>query len=775
MAVWPVRLIAATHDLPLQLEVFVNGQPKNLIGAFTLGQDARIAVRGSELRELGLRVPPDRAADDLIALDEVPGLTYAFAPDTQTIDLFIAPEGLLANYIDASRGAREFAVAETSTGAVVNYSLFGSASSNLDSQVLAFNGVSGMLDGRVFGDYGTLSGSGVARGFGGTDDDVLRLETAWDFEDQQSMTAYRLGDTISGGLVWTRPVRMAGLQVQRDFGLRPDLITMPLPSVSGSAVVPSTVDVYVNNAAVYSGNVPAGPFEISNIPVVSGSGMAQVIVRDATGRESATSAPIHASSLLLKPGLYEYSAEVGVARHRFGLESFAYSDMPMASATARYGLNDLATLEWHGEATSALFNMGVGYVRQWTPWSRASGAISASAHEGDTGVQIYAALEFDGLPFTARASTQRTIGDYSDLGSVTARYERETYATGDFGFYFSDIRPPEAIDQISIGMPLPLGRTQLGLNLTHLERADDPSQYILSGSLSHALADGATLLASGFQDFGETSNLGIYVGLSFSLGANGTATSSIVQDTAGLSYGAEYSKPRGLAPGSLGWQARVVEGASPQHTAAAYYRADHADVQGRILHYGDSVSATADVQGAVVAAGGGVFLTHRVDDAFVVVDAGAPDVDVLYENRRVATTDSSGRALVTGLKSYQTAKVAIDPLNLPVDAQIPKTEADVTPANRGGVALSFNVKTSGGEALLVLRTADGAFVPAGASGKIEGQETEFIVGYDGQAFVGSLAAGNVAIVSFDGTRCRAPFAYTEMPGSQVKIDPVLCQ
>jgi outer membrane usher protein FimD/PapC len=29
--------------------------------------------------------------------------------------------------------------------------------------------------------------------------------------------------------LWTRPVRLGGIQVQRDFSIRPDLVTLPLP------------------------------------------------------------------------------------------------------------------------------------------------------------------------------------------------------------------------------------------------------------------------------------------------------------------------------------------------------------------------------------------------------------------------------------------------------------------------------------------------------------------------------------------------------------------
>jgi outer membrane usher protein len=40
---------------------------------------------------------------------------------------------------------------------------------------------------------------------------------------------YRAGDTINGGLAWTRPIRIGGLQAQRNFGLRRFVITPPLP------------------------------------------------------------------------------------------------------------------------------------------------------------------------------------------------------------------------------------------------------------------------------------------------------------------------------------------------------------------------------------------------------------------------------------------------------------------------------------------------------------------------------------------------------------------
>ena len=57
----------------------------------------------------------------------------------------------------------------------------------------------------------------------------------------------------------------------------------------------------------------------------------------------------------------------------------------------------------------------------------------------------------------------------------------------------------------------------------------------------------------------------------------------------------------------------------------------------------DRLSGTAQLDGSIALAGGDIFLGNRIDDAFAVVKAGAPDVDVLYENRVVTRTKASGR------------------------------------------------------------------------------------------------------------------------------------
>ena len=58
----------------------------------------------------------------------------------------------------------------------------------------------------------------------------------------------------------------------------------PVGAARGSAAVPSTADIYINNVKTYSQDVNTGPFMLSNLPAVTGSGTARVILRDSSGK-----------------------------------------------------------------------------------------------------------------------------------------------------------------------------------------------------------------------------------------------------------------------------------------------------------------------------------------------------------------------------------------------------------------------------------------------------------------------------------------------------------
>jgi outer membrane usher protein len=753
----------AAAGADLYLEVFVDNVSTGLIGNFRRRGDGSFAVAPDELQAVGVMPAADAAGPDgWISLDGLPGVAFRYDEPAQAMHFTLEEAARAPREIDAGGDAAEEAMeARSGFGGVLNYTLFASAGGALLSDLTEFEGLSGSLEGRLFSPYGTLASSIVGNMSAGDSFEAARLDTAWSYSDPESLLTYRAGDTISGGLAWTRPVRLGGVQVQRNFALRPDLITLPLPSFSGSAAVPSTLDVYADNVRVFSGEVPAGPFEVDHLPVVTGAGTARVVVTDALGREIATEHPFFVGADALRGGLFDFSMEAGLPRRSYGTESFDYAESWLASGTLRYGWRDWLTLETHAEGGAGLINGGAGAVFPLGRWGAGSLALAASQAGGDYGLQLSASVDLDLGNASLFARTQRTFGAYRDVASLSA---------GDPDL---DALPPKALEQLVVNFPLAFDPASFSLGLTHLDSADEEESWIGSVSLNRPLPGNAALYASAFVDFADGRDSGVYLGYSVPLGG-ASVGSGVEVGPDGASAYAEASRPDTLEPGSFGWRVRTAKGEGGDHAVGVAYRTGLARLEAGAVHSASGTRATAQMDGAIVLAGGGLFLANRIDDAFAVVDAGAPGIDVLYENRPVGTTGRSGRLVVPGLRSYQPNAIAIDPKNLPVDAVVPLTEDIVVPADRSGIALSFGVSTSTLSAVVEFQDAAGGAIEAGSSGVLEGGES-FFVGYDGQAYVTGLRPGNVATIArTDGSTCTAEFAFTPKAGVQVQIPAIRC-
>ena len=457
----------------LQLEVFINDIPANTIGSFVLFGGNRIGATRNELEEIGLRIGARRFPQDIVMLDDIP-VKYQYDERTQKIRITVDNADRQGRAFDLSGDAAgRFAPAQSGWGALLNYDLLSTTGSLRNLRSLSFSGTSLALESRTFSPYGTFEQSGLVRFAPQGPSEFIRLGTTFRYSDQERMITYRAGDAISGGLAWSRPVRIGGVQSQSNFALRPDLITAPLPTLGGTAAVPSTVDVYVNSIKTFSQDIGPGPFSLNNVPLVSGAGNAQLVIRDSSGHETKTTVPFYASSILLAPGLSSWSIEAGLPRLSFGSTSDAYVQSPVGSATLRRGIFDWLTVEAHAEGGAGTANGGVGAVFKTGTFGVASAAVSGSTSEGNTGFQTYVSYETQVRGLNVNASSQRTFGTYDDLASATARLQDaanplqtisglSNYVPSDYLSYLApkaipiylNARTPRALDRITVSAPL---------------------------------------------------------------------------------------------------------------------------------------------------------------------------------------------------------------------------------------------------------------------------------------------------------------------------------
>ena len=751
-----------SKPIPLQLEVTIGGATTNAIVPFFQLPDSRLTVKRGDLQDLGIKLPGP--ANEVVALSDIPNLKYTYDVPQQRIDIVVPDAFRNPNVVNA-RAIADFKLPQQTAGAYVNYTAFvaGKVGSNLHPQLdsAAFS-----FDAHAFGTFGAFEQSGNLLVTPGGPTTFTRLDSVWTYTDPEAALVYRAGDLISGGLAWTRPIRIGGLQIARDFAVRPDLVTLPLPSATGSAAVPSTLDVYIGNAKAYSTQIPSGPYRIDNLPVISGSGVARVVLTDVTGRQNQTLLPFFTDPRLLRQGFIDYSVEAGFVRENYGQPSSGYDNKPTASASVRYGYTDEITLEGHAEFDNRVANMGLGIDFSASPLGLFSGAVAMSAgRRQSNGFLVYGAWYYPVNLFGFQVSTQRTFGDYTDLASIPVGNSPATNL----------LRPPRAIDSAVASVRIPALRSSLAVSFVNSEQVSLGRSQIVNLSFSSDFGNGITLFATGFTSVLTKNDYGAFFGLSIPLGASLNATLGANDGPHGASYQADLQRSMGSEIGAWGGHLSVTQGANPVEAGDGIVRLRPGVLEASFAHQRQGTAMFASFDGSLVAMDGDMFASQRIDNAFAVVDAGAPNVDVLLENRPIGTTDSNGKLLVTGLIPYQENSLAVDGSNLPIDTDIPVTTLRVVPAAGSGSLASFAIVESAPSAVVIFTKRGGGFVDAGASGTLAGTNDAFFVGYDGRAFIKNLKAQNSVTIQWPTGSCSASFAYTQKINSLVTIGPISCQ
>jgi outer membrane usher protein len=569
-----------------------------------------------------------------------------------------------------------------------------------------------------------------------------------------TMTA---GDFTTAGLAWTRPVRLGGLQIRRDFSLRNDVVTSPLLSYTGTAAVPSTIDVYVDNVRAYSGAIAAGPFNLTDVPMITSGGEAVFVLRDAGGNEQVATVPFFSTQNLLPKGTLDYSFNLGLVRETYDNR---YGDSTAGTASLRYGVSDRLTFEAHAETLDDLKVLGFGFGT--TLFNRAEFTLAAgqSVNGAATGSFGFATLRTELAGVDVNFSTRRVFGDYQDLASMTAI---ESIGTSQGSI--------KSLDALSLTFPIFASDDSFAIRLINSERSD-MTNTILSASYSRQLRGrAATVRVNAFKDVTGDGGHGVSISVSIPLGASTYASAGLQRDRHG-DVGAVTSLSRSAdrTAGSFGYSINLAQNTRSLRTT---YQTRYGRGGMALRDSGNGASASATFDGALVVAGGGLFAGNAVSDGFAVVNVGVPNVPVMLNNRAITQTGMSGRAMVSDLRSFRLNRISIDPEDVPLDANLVATAQDVVPARGAGVLVDFQ-GSADTSAIVVLRDTTGAFVESGATVRLQGGSDEFFVGYDGEVWITDLGAHNrITVVTASGL-CAAEFSYAKTPGAQVYIDGVEC-
>lgn len=748
---------APSADQRLILEIVVNGQDTGKLGEFVLRRGVLLAAPET-LRGVRILVPEDLRLqpDGLVALTDLPGLTWKIDQPRQVLELTVSPARLSSTAWQVNPWNIRRKI-ESGMGITLNYDAVGTFTGGQAGGTSSF-------DLRSFSPWGILSSDWLTtEGAASGQSPAIRLDAAYTYADVNSLRRYTVGDFIGGGLSWTRPVHLEGVQIRSDFSTRPDLITFPMPAIGGSAAVPSTVTVLANGNVVSSNQVAAGPFQVQQLPVVSGAGTLTLTVTNALGQQVTLNQPFYASSTLLAPGLQTYSLQTGLVRRAWG--ALSNDDGKMAgTALYRRGINRRLTVEAATEATPGVFMAGGGGAATLGHLGAMNFAVAGSHASGATGAQYSFGVQRVARAYSVGGSAVLADRRYRDLAAMngTGVYRRQIGATATFS-----VKRIGSLSAAFAGLdqdapPVVVPATASTATHAKVLSANYFLQYRRVG-----------FFAAAYHNFSAISqNNQVQLGLMFFLGKQRSANAS------GTTNGSEQIQVQQTVVyiGDWGYQGLVAVDSSSQHEfVEAQYKSKMGLFSAGVDALSGLITGRAEAQGALSFVDGSLFPSNYVYDSFGVVDtAPAAHVHVLQENREIGTTNKAGKMLVPDMRSFQLNRIGVAASDVPPDVTLSVDTYQIRPQDRSGVVIKFPMRFSYG-ALLRLVDAAGAPLPLGSTATLLATGTAYPVGYDGEAYVENLSPHNEMTVKLpNGRACAASFDYKRIPGELLTIGPLRC-
>jgi outer membrane usher protein len=745
--------------LELYLDVVLNGAETGKLARFVQGENG-LSASAATLRGLELKWPGSEQARGLVPLAQLAGfgLRHQYHAERQRIVLD-APLELLDRptvHFPATAAGPQVPVASRAPGLLLNYDLYAQHSHGETS-------LGNWSELRLFGlGPGVWSTSVSSRLTGPGPHDTIRHDSAWQYDFPQKMLSLTVGDTATSSLAWSRATRIGGVRLSRNFSLQPYRSTAPLASFAGEAVLPSTVDLFIDGIRQSSQQVLPGQFQIDSVPAITGLGQAQMVVTDIHGQVRTLEFALYGAPQLLAPGLTDWSLETGLLRRDYGLRSFAYDDRPLYSATLRRGVSRYLTAEAHAEGRAGLHAGGVGAL--WMLGERGgvlSASWAASRNDALQGRQTGLGYQWSSRYFNLALDSRRAEAGYRDVASTSGH----------------DSAPPRRTDSAFAGITGRAG--QFGLGHVRQDHAGSRARY-LSAHWSRGFASGAYLSLNFNRDLEDRRGDSAYLHWSMPLGRQLSAAASVHHADSGLTRSLEARRNIPGDEGGWGWRLQLDDAEGRRSAQAGVgYLGDRGEWSASVRDAaGSDPDGYASASGGLLWMQGKLFAMRRAYDSFALVTTdGVSGVPVRLENRLIGMTDADGVLLVNRLNAWQRNKLSIDPRDLPADLRIGATELQAVPETRGGTVARFPMKRVV-SVQLQLRDTGGDLIPAGSPVWLDTADDNeaplTVTGFDGLVFLQDPPPGAMLRVRHDGSVCR--FALPVLPsGGLIQLEGVFCR
>jgi len=744
------RAAADPADVRAVVALRINGTEARAAVVVLRGPDVLVPV--ADLKAAGLRRV--EASGETVAgephvslLSLAPEVRFSLDEKELVLRLEVPPSWFGEAVIDVDGGPPEGILYSSNSSAFANYSARWSRSEGFSGFAEAGWSMRGNL----------LYGSALRK----PDGTFVRGLTHFDVDDRPRLRRWTLGDVFAETGELGGGSFMGGVGFSRNFDLNPYFIRFPRFGFSGAVSTPSTADIYVNGALVRREEIPAGQFDLRNIPAVSGTGSVRIVLRDVFGQERAIVSPYYFSTGLLAAGLSDYSYNLGVTRANIGNKSADYGQ-PLLLARHRIGLTGSVTAGGRLEVARDLVSGGPSLALRLA-LGELDFAASGSSQNGKSGGAASLGYTYVGSRWSVGTSLRALSNGYANA-SLTAAMDRAN------------------LEGTLVAGTQVLGGLSLSTQYSASRFRDKGRRDAASLSASMRVARPATLLVSAgrSREEGKGWTTQVFAGLTFWLGKGSTGSLSLDSRGGTVVSTAELERPLPRGEG-LGYRflARGNRGEGSDGLALLQYQGPFGRYEASYERVGQEGNASINASGGLVAIGGSVYGTRPVDQGFALVRLpGVSNVRAFLSNQEVGRTGASGDLLVPDLLPYYGNRLSISDKDVPMEYAIDATERIVAPPYRGGALISFPVRKIRTVSGVVVIERDGKeTVPSFGqiTVALEGGSASSPIARGGEFFLENVSPGErpATIESQEGT-CRFLLRVPDSPEPFIQLGKIVC-
>ncbi|MEB3755138.1 fimbria/pilus outer membrane usher protein [Acinetobacter sp. MD2(2019)] len=685
-------------------------------------------------------------------------LSSHFDESSQALKLEVPPS-LFKNQTGADT---EQHIDRADFGAFMNYELFYGHQKDEDDRSNRFNT---LVELGIFKDY-WLFNNAFTYFNEPTLKKVVRVNTTLQLDFPEKMTSLTLGDTTTPYNPLINSLRFGGISWGTNYQTRPGFIYWNVPSLSGSAKIPSTVDLYINGVSVYQQQVTPGDYNLQVGANLQQTGQAEIVVEDILGNRSVQSFPVLLSSQLLRKGLNDYNISMGKLRYNYSLDSSDYRDF-FASGFFRRGISNQTSLGLNAAYSKDIQNLGI----MWTQAIASKFVVDTlvMASHDDQSKYNYAygfstSKDFNNLTIGFRTRYQdqnyKFIGDSLEMNSSTLKYENLAYL---------------AISKVPVFGSINFNYAQQSYYRNpNLDVSNTLNNKVFTVGIYRNINPKLDLSVSYFKAFGDIKNSGASLALTYRFDQQRAVHASATSNgDANLKY-QKYSNQQQGFDYSLGGSYRNNQ---MLYTFDGVYKTDMGDLNFQYYQGRKNNETQFNFKGAVVWLDNQFALTKSVNNAFALVKMGQyPDVDFYLTNSLVSKTNSKGYAFIHNVIPYLPSEIRFDENQLPVEDKIETAQHVVTGLNQRGYLINYPIYRAKNITIRPLKQSQQGF-NKGSELHVNNKENDvYPIGSDGTVTLYSLIPGQYHFDVFSSSpdKCSLTMTVTEQ-SNEDQVTDLTCQ